>query len=83
MSDLSDLQGVFPVSIRWNAEEGYLTYSTLDSETGERKLEMIELGQEATFVLDLATRERGCPWPSAPRRWSLGRQLTAPDGRAW
>jgi hypothetical protein len=59
MSDLSDLHGVFPVSIRWNAEDGYLAYSTLNSETGERELEMIPLGQEATFVLDLATRERG------------------------
>jgi hypothetical protein len=59
MSDLSDLHGVFPVSIRWNAEEGCLTYSTLNSETGERELKTIPLGEEATFVLDLATRERG------------------------
>jgi hypothetical protein len=59
MSDLGDLHGVFPVSIRWNAEDGYLAYSSLNLETGERELKTIPLGQEATFVLDLATRERG------------------------
>jgi hypothetical protein len=59
MSDLGDLHGVFPTSLRWNAEDGYLAYSSFNPETGERELAAIPLGPEATFVLDLATRERG------------------------
>jgi hypothetical protein len=59
MSDLSDLHGIFPASIRWNAESGFLAVSAFNGETGERELQPIELGQAATFVLDLATRERG------------------------
>ena len=59
MSDLSDLRGIYPTSLRWNAESGFLAISIFNSETGERELQEIELGQEATFVLDLATRERG------------------------
>ena len=59
MSDLSDLHGVYPTSIRWNAESGFLAVSAFNAETGERELQQIELGQAATFVLDLATRERG------------------------
>ena len=59
MSDLSDLHGVYPTSLRWNAETGVLGISIFNSETGERELQQIELGQPATFVLDLATRERG------------------------
>ena len=59
MSDLSGLHGVFPSSIRWNAEDGFLGVSTYNPETGERELKEIELGKPATFVMDMATRERG------------------------
>ena len=59
MSDLSDLHGIYPTSLRWNAESGFLAVSVFNGETGERELQQIELGQAATFVLDLATRERG------------------------
>ena len=59
MSDLSDLHGIYPTSLRWNAESGFLAVSAFNGETGERELQPIELGQAATFVLDLATRERG------------------------
>jgi hypothetical protein len=59
MSDLSDLHGVYPISIRWNAESGFLAVAVFNAESGERELQQIELGQAATFVLDLATRERG------------------------
>jgi hypothetical protein len=59
MSDLSDLHGIHPTSLRWNAESGFLAVSAFNAETGERELQQIELGQAATFVLDLATRERG------------------------
>jgi hypothetical protein len=59
MSDLSDLHGVFPTALRWNAEDGFLGISVFNSETGARELEEIELGKPATFALDLATRERG------------------------
>jgi hypothetical protein len=59
MSDLSDLHGIYSTSVRWNAESGFLAVSTFNAKTGERELQQIELGQAATFVLDLATRERG------------------------
>jgi hypothetical protein len=59
MSDLSDLHGVYPTSLRWNAETGFLAISVFNPETGERELQQIEFGHPATFVLDLATRERG------------------------
>jgi hypothetical protein len=59
MSDLSDLHGIFPDSLRWNAETGVLANSVFNPETGERELQEILLGNTATFVLDLATRERG------------------------
>jgi hypothetical protein len=59
MSDLSDLHGVYPTSLRWNTESGFLAISVFNPETGERELQKIELGQPATFVLDMATRERG------------------------
>jgi hypothetical protein len=59
MSDISDLHGVYPTSLRWNAEIGILAFSVFNAETGERELREIELGQPATFALDLATRERG------------------------
>jgi hypothetical protein len=59
MSDLSDLHGVYPTSLRWNAESGFLAVSAFNAETGERELQQIELGHLATFALDLATRERG------------------------
>jgi hypothetical protein len=59
MSDLSDLHGVYPTSLRWNAETGFLAISFFNAETGERELQEIELGKPATFALDLATRERG------------------------
>jgi hypothetical protein len=59
--DLADLDhGIFPTSLRWNAELGILGYSKFDENTGERTIEVIELGsQEAKFVMDYATRERG------------------------
>ena len=59
MSDLSDLHGIFPTSLRWNAETGVLGIAVYNAETGERELQEIELGQPATFAMDLATRERG------------------------
>jgi hypothetical protein len=59
MSDLNDLVGVYPTSLRWNAEDGYLGYSTYNSETGEREIKEIELGKPATFVIDMLTRQRG------------------------
>ena len=59
MSDLSGLHGVYPRSIRWNAEGGFLGISVYNAETGERDLKEIELGKQATFALDLSTRERG------------------------
>jgi hypothetical protein len=59
MGDLSDLLGIYPTSIRWNAETGFLAISVFNSESGERELQEIELGRPATFALDLATRERG------------------------
>ena len=59
MSDISDLHGVYPPSLRWNAETGVLGISAFNPESGERELREIELGQTATFAMDLATRERG------------------------
>ena len=59
MSDLSDLHGIYPVGLRMNAETGVLSVSTYDAETGGREQREIELGKAATFVLDMATRERG------------------------
>jgi hypothetical protein len=59
MSDLSDLHGIYPTSLRWNAETGILAISVFNAEAGERELQQIELAHPATFVLDLATRERG------------------------
>ena len=59
MSDLSGLHGVYPTSLRWNAEGGFLGISAFNPESGERELREIELGQPATFAMDLATRERG------------------------
>jgi hypothetical protein len=60
MSDLSDLHGIFPDSLRWNAETGTLGVATYNAEAGERELRDILLGSAAaTFVMDLATRERG------------------------
>jgi hypothetical protein len=59
MSDLSGLHGVYPTSLRWDAESGFLAVSVFNPETGERELQEIELGKPATFAIDLATRERG------------------------
>ena len=59
MSDLSGLHGVFAPSLRWNAEEGFLSVSVFNPETGEREPKKIDLGPAATFVMDMATRERG------------------------
>jgi hypothetical protein len=60
MSDISDLEGIFPIALRWNAENGVLGHSTFDSATGERGIEEIELGsQRAKFAFDYATRQRG------------------------
>jgi hypothetical protein len=54
MSDLSDLEGSIPSALRWNAEEGVLSVWTC----GEPQI--IELGtRDATFAIDLETRERG------------------------
>ena len=38
---------------------GSSAISVFNPETGERELREIELGQPATFALDMATRERG------------------------
>jgi hypothetical protein len=59
MSDLAGLHGVYPTSLRWNAEAGFLGISVFNPGNGERELREIELGQTATFAMDLATRERG------------------------
>jgi hypothetical protein len=59
MSDLGDLDGIFPTSIRWNAEDGILGISVFNPETGEREIQEIELGAPATFAMDLMTRVRG------------------------
>src|SRR5262249_29928235 len=60
MTDISDLHGIYPSPLRWNAEAGVLGRGVFDEATGEHTIEMIELGSgEAEFVLDLATRERG------------------------
>ena len=45
MGDLSDLLGIYPTSIRWNAETGFLAISVFNSESGERELQEIELGR--------------------------------------
>jgi hypothetical protein len=59
MSDLSDLQGVYGPSLRWNSEAGELVIMTTN-EMFEREPRMLELGtQQARFVADMATRERG------------------------
>lgn len=59
MPDLSGLHGVFAPSLRWNAEEGFLSVSVFNPETGEREPKEINLGPAATFVMDMATRETG------------------------
>jgi hypothetical protein len=59
MSDLSDLHGIFTDSLRWNAETGVLGVGVFNPETGDREVREIPLGNVATFVVDLATRERG------------------------
>jgi hypothetical protein len=60
MSDISDLEGVYPTALRWNAEFGNLGCSAYDAATGERGVEIIELGSSmAKFAMDMATRERG------------------------
>src|SRR6516164_7830220 len=59
-TDISDLHGVYPTSLRWNAELGVLGHTVYDEVTGERSITEIELGSpSAKFVMDLATRERG------------------------
>ena len=59
-SDIADLHGSFPTPLRWSAENGVLGYGKYDPDTGERTVEPIELNsKEATFCLDLLTRERG------------------------
>jgi hypothetical protein len=59
MSDLSGLHGIYPNSLRWNAEDGILARSIFNPESGERELQPIDFGQTATFALDMLTRERG------------------------
>ena len=59
MSDLEKSYTEFTNSLRWNAEAGILSVSIYDLEAGGRELKEILLGAPATFVLDLATRERG------------------------
>jgi len=59
-TDISDLHGIFPTSLRWNAEMGVLGYSAYDEVTGEQTIKEIELGSsKAKFVMDLHTRARG------------------------
>jgi hypothetical protein len=61
LSDLDGLPGIYAPSLRWNAavEIHNLGFSVYDPQTGERGLQPIELGPQATFALDLLTRERG------------------------
>src|SRR5262249_42101783 len=60
MSDLADLHGQHAPPLRWNAELGVLGYGYYDERSGERVVKEIELGSSlGTFVMDLATRERG------------------------
>ena len=49
----------FRTSLRWNAETGVLGISVFNPESGEREVQEIQLGNTATFAMDLATRERG------------------------
>jgi hypothetical protein len=61
-SDIADIyrNNRYPSSLRWGAETGDLGISIYDSASGERGVETVELGsQDAKFVLDLDTRERG------------------------
>jgi hypothetical protein len=59
MSDLSDLQGVYGPTLRWNSEAGELIVMTTN-EMFEREPRLLELGtQPARFVADMATRVRG------------------------
>jgi hypothetical protein len=58
--DISDLHGVYPTALRWSSENGVLGYSKFNEDTGERTIELIELGSpEAKFAMDYATRARG------------------------
>jgi len=58
--DIQDLHGIYPTAVRWGAEFGTLGYSKFDDATGERTIDEIQLNTpEATFVMDLLTRERG------------------------
>jgi hypothetical protein len=60
MSDIQDLEGVFPTPFRWNAETGTAGYDRYDPDLGERTRVPIELGsRDAVFALDFATRARG------------------------
>jgi hypothetical protein len=59
MSDLSDLNGIYATSIRWNAEDGILGVAVYSPETGGREIQEIPLGADATFAMDLLTRVRG------------------------
>jgi hypothetical protein len=54
VSDISDLEGAIPSSLRWNAEEGSLAVWT----SGECQ-EIVLGSREAAFAIDLATRMRG------------------------
>src|SRR5262249_1154100 len=59
MSDLSDLHGVFPPSLRWNSEAGELL-AVFTNEAFDREPRLVELNSsDATFAMDMATRERG------------------------
>jgi hypothetical protein len=60
MSDPSDLHGVYPTALRWNATDGFLARWIFDEAAGERMAKPIELGSsQARFAMDFATRERG------------------------
>jgi hypothetical protein len=60
MSDISDLHGVYAIPLRWNPEEGTLGRAVYDPDTGDRTLDLIELGSAAAkFAADYGCRERG------------------------
>jgi hypothetical protein len=59
-TDLQGLHGIHRPSLRWAAELGTLGRSIYDAATGDRSIEVIDLGSPAaTLAMDYGCRERG------------------------
>ena len=78
MSDLSGLHGVFAPSLRRNAEEGFLSVSVFNPETGQREPKEIDLGPAATFSRKSASgatppirRLKSSALATAPAAWII------------